>query len=154
MEKKLLQLKTDLEIWRSQFGFYSGIDTNVEPKSYPCIIICHTWDVQGSRHDGGCQEFICRIFRILINMIICSAIKYKGIIYTGIRHHNCITLAYHETGDRPIAGSIQGFIRDNGKFLNRWQAAQHAIACGQVVTGKAKIQHIFNGHTLYSEDLW
>lgn len=86
-------------------------------------------------------------------MITESAVWHRGILYKGKRHHDCIRSAVEATGIKPVIGD-QGFITDEGLYLNRYEAAQHAIACGQIVAGKAKIRHEFDGKCLYSEDLW
>ena len=43
----------------------------------------------------------------------------------------------------------QGFVTDDGKFLDRYAAMQHAIACGQLPPDADK-----ECKELYSEDLW
>ena len=43
----------------------------------------------------------------------------------------------------------QGFLTHDGTFLNRYDAMQHAIACGQLLPEDA--EHCAE---LYSEDLW
>ena len=43
----------------------------------------------------------------------------------------------------------QGFLTQDGTFMNRYAAMQHAIACGQLPEGADK-----NCAELYSEDLW
>ena len=88
-------------------------------------------------------------------MIVESAISIDGKIFTGHRHHNII----NSTKERGLPfgyfrKGIQGFTDDKGNFLNREQAAKHAIQCGQVIEGQAKVKHIFNGKELFSEDLY
>ena len=77
-------------------------------------------------------------------MIVRSAILKEGIIYTGHRHHDCIHEIVTRTGVRP-AGGEQGFLTDEGRFLNRVEAVDHALKCGQIKEWKKR---------LYSEDLW
>lgn len=43
----------------------------------------------------------------------------------------------------------QGFLTHEGQFLNRYDAMQHAIACGQLPPDADK-----DCKELYSEDLW
>ena len=43
----------------------------------------------------------------------------------------------------------QGFLTNKGEFLNRYDAMQHAIACGQLPPDADK-----ECKELYSEDLW
>jgi hypothetical protein len=88
-------------------------------------------------------------------MIIEAAILIDGKIFTGHRHHNII----NSTKERDLPRGyfrkgVQGFTDDKGNFLDREQAAKHALECGQVVTGQAKVRHVFNGYELYSEDLY
>ncbi|MDO8640472.1 MAG: hypothetical protein Q7R33_02920 [Nitrosarchaeum sp.] len=75
-------------------------------------------------------------------MIKEAAILKDGKVYTGRRHHNII----HE---HPFMfkceNSIQGFVTDDGKFLNREEAMLHAFNCGQIAEKKIR---------LYSEDLY
>lgn len=80
-------------------------------------------------------------------MIKKAAIFYKWKIYTWKRHSDCIKAAHQATKDKPIIG-IQGFITDTGKFLNRTQAAQEALACKQIQTLK------YSKTELFSEDLY
>lgn len=48
----------------------------------------------------------------------------------------------------PSAGdNSQGFLTDQGEYLEREPALKHAIACGQIVKSKW-------GNQLYSEDVW
>lgn len=79
----------------------------------------------------------------------------------GDRHHNL----FHDylIGPSYTTECIQGFVDDTGKFYNRENAAKHAIECKQVVVGIANIpresdvgpgKYVFDGETLYSEDLW
>lgn len=84
-----------------------------------------------------------------------AAISFQGKVYTGHRHHNVIRRIVAETGVKRVGAQWpQGFVTEEGEFVDRHEAARIALAAGQVVTGKAKVQHVFNGHTLYSEDLY
>ena len=77
-------------------------------------------------------------------MITDSAILKEGKIYTGRRHHNCIKSVVQATGVRP-AGGKQGFVDNKGNFLDRVDALNLALECGQIKEPKIR---------LYSEDLW
>jgi hypothetical protein len=79
-------------------------------------------------------------------MIIQSAIKKNGVVWTG-RRHSDIFLQVKESGlpRETLHNAVQGFITDKGKFLNRYQAARYAFKHGQI---KNKIE------LLISEDLW
>jgi hypothetical protein len=76
-------------------------------------------------------------------MIVASAIKKDGVVYTGLRHNNILCDRSRPFGF--LKFGIQGFVTDTGEFLDRQQAACHAFECGQVDC----IQK-----TLFSEDLW
>lgn len=78
-------------------------------------------------------------------MIVSSAILKDGVIYTGKRHNDILCDKNRPFGFLKLAE--QGFITDQGIFLNRKEALQHAIDCGQL-----KKETVFN--YLFSEDLW
>lgn len=82
-------------------------------------------------------------------MIVSSAIKWKGAIYTSKRHSDVIrmmkSLGVITMEDKPSIED-QGFVDDYGVFLDREQAKALAIQWGQVPED-------FEG-TLHSEDLW
>lgn len=61
-------------------------------------------------------------------------------------HPHIIAKIFEETG-KPVIKEKQGFYDDQGKFLTRHEAEDHARACGQLT--KKKI-----GSILTSEDLW
>lgn len=79
--------------------------------------------------------------------IIAAAVKPEsGKIYTGRRHCDCIRKAVDEGGEpTPILGIHQGFVTNNGKYVDRKEAGKIAFECGQI-----KEPSDF----LYSEDLW
>lgn len=77
--------------------------------------------------------------------IKCAAIKFpNGKIYVGKRHHDCFKVAWL-AGERPPRNEIQGFMTDDGRFLNRIAAAFVAYAAGQIPKPVK---------TLFSEDLY
>jgi len=84
-------------------------------------------------------------------MIHAVAIRYKGTTYTlpqPARHYNLIEMIAEDTGENFVFGQgEQGFLRDDGAFLNRVEAGKHALECGQV----SKL-HV--GDALYSEEVW
>ena len=78
-------------------------------------------------------------------MLVNSAIKLEnGFIYIGKRH--CDILISNISVD--FTNSIQGFVTESGKFLDRKQAYNEAVKCNQIKHGKM-ISKI-----LTSEDLW
>ena len=81
--------------------------------------------------------------------VLKAAIKYKGIVYSlpkPARHHDVIKLIHEKTGDINIIGD-QGFLLDEGLFVNRYIAMKFATRAGQL-KNKEPISE------LYSEDLW
>ena len=83
------------------------------------------------------------------NMIVASVVWHRGTPFTGSRHHDAIKAAVRTTGIKPVIGD-QGFLTDDGKYLNRYEAAKYVIETRQPLNGL----HTFNGVELYSEDLW
>lgn len=72
-----------------------------------------------------------------------------GKVYTGRRHHNVIATIVKETGVKRVGtGSIQGFVTEDGEFVDREVAARIALACGQIEKLK------YNPRELFSEDLY
>jgi len=78
-------------------------------------------------------------------MIKEAAIRKRGKIYTGKRHHHILNAAlpfgYLRNGE-------QGFVDDEGNFLTREEAAIVAIKCGQIKKLK------YHKTRLFSEDLY
>ena len=72
--------------------------------------------------------------------------RNKVMIIPCHRHCDAFTIM-KEFGYQPNEYDIieQGFLTENGLFLNRTQAKQHALKCGQVET---------IGTELFSEELW
>ena len=84
-------------------------------------------------------------------MITHVAIIWRGATHSlpkPKRHHHIVHLLYLATGDS-VDHTIQGFLDDQGNFLNRTDALIHARACGQ-----QKGPNIRNDDWLYSEDIW
>lgn len=89
-------------------------------------------------------------------MIVGVAIKHEGTVYSlpkPKRHPHVLA----ENGEERLPSGIikwrlasgtQGFVTDTGEFLNRRQAATHALNCGQIERLK------FSSRELFSEDLW
>lgn len=80
-------------------------------------------------------------------MILQAAIFYQGTIYTlakPARHHTIL----HRFDEVELKYGVQGFLNDDGRFVNRIEAADIAIREGQI--DKLK----FQPDTLFSEDLW
>lgn len=81
------------------------------------------------------------------------AIKYDGVIYSlpaPNRHHNVIRHIREVTGDGIKGSDVQGFITDEGEFLNRKAAMALASVNGQL----NRRADGYQGPELFSEDLW
>ena len=98
-------------------------------------------------------------------MILASAIKFhieatdKDVILCGCRHGD-VFMQLPALGFKPHEGYKeieQGFIDNNGNFLTREQAFEHAKQCGQI---SSKIAYErdhgegVGGKRMISEDLW
>jgi hypothetical protein len=100
--------------------------------------------------------------------IICSAIWYKelptqhflpknvtvGIVVCGHRHAHCIDIVKSLSGLRTVKLSpdgvgetIQGFLTNTNRFVDRVEGAEIALKCKQ-------IEKLNYGNQLYSEDLY
>ena len=79
--------------------------------------------------------------------IVCSAIFYDdgihrehmprniktGIVACGLRHPNCFAVLYALFPNREyLKKAIQGFLTNENNFVDRKDAAEIALACGQV----------------------
>ena len=99
--------------------------------------------------------------------IMCSAIWVKdenvkyvhyptnieyGLIILGYRHCNCLEhLSNLYERKRMVAiGSVQGFLTNNNRFVDRVEARIIAESCGQILDSK----YTSHGKELYSEDVW
>jgi hypothetical protein len=78
-------------------------------------------------------------------MIKEAAILKDGIIYTGRRHHNIMW--DNPKGMFKGEDAIQGFVTDDGKFVDRIEGAKIALESGQ-------IKQLNWPPNLYSEDLY
>jgi hypothetical protein len=82
-------------------------------------------------------------------MIVAAAVLWKETIFTQprpARHHD-IVQAMTLMGLPKEPKRHQGFLTDDGQFLNRIDAVAHALKAGQ-------IQFLKWPPNLYSEDLW
>ena len=94
-------------------------------------------------------------------MIICAAIKLQmknlnePTIITCRRHGDGFKIIKDLVQDREAYKEIaQGFITDEGKFINRRQAFIHACQCGQLSQTTKWYKQDYNQDELYSEDLY
>lgn len=86
-------------------------------------------------------------------MIVSSAIKFRK---SGDTDYTIMTAKRHPEVFRKMREAgiqyertthIQGFMTDDGRFLDRFKARDHAIACGQ-------LRKNYEYPELFSEDLW
>jgi len=73
-----------------------------------------------------------------------AAIFKDGIIWTGRRHSDCISKMI-QSGEVSKKG-IQGFITDDGRFVDRQQAFEIALACGQIPNCDYNVRILFSDH--------
>lgn len=85
-------------------------------------------------------------------MIIASAIKFYEIGYeyptimTGHRHPDIFRAMFLKGISYDKTTAVQGFLTDDNRFLDRYEAKKYAIKCGQILGSDYA--------ELYSEDLW
>lgn len=78
--------------------------------------------------------------------IVAAAIKERGNVWTGRRHHEIIRaiVAARGRAEGPVYGE-QGFVVDDGRFVGREEAAKIAYDAGQILEPKG---------WLFSEDVF
>ena len=82
--------------------------------------------------------------------IVAAAVKFRGVMFVlpaPKRHHHIIGAIAELIGKRPVVGEIQGFLTDEGAFVDRVEAGRIAIEAGQ-------LKELPVPPDLYSEDLW
>lgn len=97
-------------------------------------------------------------------MIIAAAIKIGDVVTfipAPARHHDVLRGLKDNFKGRTDQGYLcetQGFLTSSGLFLNRSEAYEHALACGQGLPRRKAIlaegYQAYNGTELFSEDLW
>lgn len=86
-------------------------------------------------------------------MIICSAVKMYPlnqdypIIFCGKRHSDCFETAFHLHIEHDRKKDEQGFLTDDNKFLDRYDAKHEARKCHQLIKDD-------ESRELFSEDIW
>ena len=94
-------------------------------------------------------------------MIICSAIKIQfqrkdrtvETVVPGLRHGDCHDLMYSLSVPMKRE-EIDGFIDHEGSFLDRYEAYEHAILCGQLSDTTRTAKRERGERQLFSEDLY
>jgi hypothetical protein len=76
----------------------------------------------------------------------------RGIVFCGLRHHNCMYVMIAITGkmQHEAGEEIQGFLTNKNRFVDRLEGLQIAITAGQVE--EVKLHNPLIG--LFSEDLY
>jgi hypothetical protein len=79
----------------------------------------------------------------------------QGFVVAGRRHHNCITTfaimaRWKDPEKMQRVPCVQGFLTSKDRFLNRVEARQLAISCGQLTGEDDRNVH----GIIMSEDLW
>lgn len=72
-----------------------------------------------------------------------AAVIFEGVTYLGRNHASIIHYIVEKTKKKPVIG-CQGFYTSNKRFVDRKEAAEIALASGQVKE---------NYHILFSEDV-
>lgn len=96
--------------------------------------------------------------------LVSSAIRFHPkdsdypVIVCGKRHHNCLEYAWtHQIHDLVQKSGEQGFMTDEGQFVDRYEAYWIAVQADQLlpeaVTQYADLP-ITQAIPLYSEDVW
>jgi len=81
-----------------------------------------------------------------------AAILIDGVIYSTERpgrHYTIIKQLIEEKNFKSPIKGIQGFVTNNGRFLNRKEALELAVKNNQV-----ELKNCINKFNLFSEDLW
>lgn len=95
-------------------------------------------------------------------MILCAAIKYYieatniEVVVCGWRHGSIIE-TIRDLGFSPRKGYKeieQGFINHKNEFLNRYDAYNHAVECGQLTQTTRWHKEDHGERELYSEDIY
>ncbi len=68
------------------------------------------------------------------------------------RHHNILREMYESGVSRDYANETEGFLDEDGNFLNRSEAYLLAVSTGQI--NRRTGDQYYQGKELYSEDLW
>ena len=94
-------------------------------------------------------------------MIICAAISVCfvrnenpiRVVISGHRHSNCWELMAEL--EVPVTREeVEGFLNHKGEFLDRYDAFEHALFCGQLSDTTLTSKNECKERALYSEDLY
>lgn len=87
-------------------------------------------------------------------MIIASAIKFVplfdeySVIICGKRHADCLEKAFQMGYEWSKEDIVQGFMTDDSRFLDRYEAKPEARRCNRLIVDDDKYRELF------SEDMW
>ena len=94
-------------------------------------------------------------------MIICAAIKVTmnniaktEHIVCGHRHGDCFQTIAMLNDNWKFCQREEGFMTNTGDFLNRCEAFEHALRCGQLSQSNRWYKEDHKENELYSEDLY
>ena len=95
-------------------------------------------------------------------MIICAAIKVQmerggrsvETVIHGLRHANCWELMADMGIQANPTEVVEGFVDSQDRFLNRYDAFNHALECGQLSATVRDCKAERGERQLYSEDLY
>ena len=94
-------------------------------------------------------------------MIICAAVKVimnnmagTNEVICGHRHGDCYSIIHQLNSNWLKSKKVEGFIDNNGEFLDRKEALEHAVKCGQLSQSNRWYKEDNNENELYSEDLY
>lgn len=93
-------------------------------------------------------------------MLVCAAVKYKHkvtdeeVVVCGLRHADAMGVRWSLDKGKEFVEVEQGFITHKGEFLNRIDAGNHALACGQLSATTREYKLSKGERELYSEDLY
>ena len=92
-------------------------------------------------------------------MVICAAIKINDTVICGYRHEDCYETLHKLNSDlslqaRKIDAVIDGFLVTGNKFMDRFEAYEEAIRCGQLSAANREYKAEHKENMLFSEDLY
>lgn len=86
-------------------------------------------------------------------MIVCAAIKdsRNGNVIGGVRHSYILNTIKDLNIQIPKENRIQGFLTDDNRFVDRYEAYTIALSCGQLSGTTRNNKH---NNELFSEDIY
>lgn len=86
-------------------------------------------------------------------MIVCAAIKdsRNGNVIGGVRHNYILNTIKDLNIQIPKENRIQGFLTDDNRFVDRYEAYTIALSCGQLSSTTRNNKH---NNELFSEDVY